>query len=109
MISFGYGVNHDPRHFPDHHLFRPERFLDSSGRYVRDDRVVFFGVGKRKCPGELLARAELFLFMSSLVQRFRLRSTAPPSRLDLMAVVPGTVFYPKQFEFVAEDRGIQFA
>ncbi len=67
----GYAVNHDADHFSDPDLFRPERFLDSEGRYRKDDRVLFFGVGKRRCVGELLAKAELFLFTTSLVQKFR--------------------------------------
>jgi len=44
----------------DAHLFKPERFLDANEHFVRDTGLnMIFSVGKRKCPGELLARAEV--------------------------------------------------
>ena len=51
-------------------MFRPDRFLDDAGQVKRDARLIPFSVGKRACPGEHLARAELFLFMASLLQTF---------------------------------------
>ncbi len=109
MIPFGYGINHDLTHFSSPSVFRPSRHLNAEGRFVRDDHLLFFGVGKRKCPGELLARAELFLFVASLVQNLRLRPASEKQPLDLSSAVPGTVFYPKDFEFVVQDRGIRLA
>ncbi|XP_037088486.1 methyl farnesoate epoxidase-like [Pollicipes pollicipes] len=50
--------------------FRPERFLDESGAARRDPRLMPFGVGRRSCLGEQLARAELFLLFVCLMQRF---------------------------------------
>ena len=38
---------------------------------MRSEQVVPFGIGKRACMGEPLARNELFLFFASLVQRLR--------------------------------------
>ncbi len=71
-MYFGYAINHDGRKFSDPDVFRPERFLDEDGRYAkRDDAVLSFGVGKRRCPGEVLAQAELFLFLAAVVQNFR--------------------------------------
>jgi cytochrome P450 len=40
--------------------FKPQRFLDKENVFKRDGNVSFwFGLGKRRCPGELLARAEV--------------------------------------------------
>ena len=54
----------------DPEKFRPDRFLDGnhviSNEMVR--HVVPFGLGRRRCPGEQLAKMELFLFFASLMQ-----------------------------------------
>jgi cytochrome P450 len=42
----------DPKHFSDPHAFNPDRFLDSEGHFVTNDKVTPFGVGKRICLGQ---------------------------------------------------------
>lgn len=49
--------------------FRPERFL-KDGKISIPDRHYPFGVGKHRCMGELMARANLFLFTTTLLQQF---------------------------------------
>ena len=49
-------MHHTEALFPDHAAFRPERFLSATGRFVLDERVIYFGTGKRRCAGEILAR-----------------------------------------------------
>ena len=61
----------DPAHFPDPEVFNPNRFLDVDGKFVRNERMVSFGIGQRICMGESLARQELFMFFGSLVQRLK--------------------------------------
>ena len=60
-------------HWVDGKIFRPERFLDNKGDLVTDERFIPFSVGKRQCLGETLAKTELFLFFTALVQQFRFR------------------------------------
>ncbi len=75
VLSLVFAINRDPSVFDCPEEFRPDRNLhrDDDGRlvYRRDDRLYLFGVGKRRCPGEQLARAELFLFIARIVQKFR--------------------------------------
>ena len=63
-------VHHDPDTWTDPDVFRPERFLNSRGEFVKSERVIPFSIGARRCPGETLAKAEIFLFLTNLVQNF---------------------------------------
>lgn len=65
--------------------FQPERFLSSDGTEVNKlegEKVLAFGLGKRRCIGEVIARNEVFLFLAILIQRLQFR-TKPGELLDL--------------------------
>uniref|UniRef100_A0A452SR48 Cytochrome P450 1A n=1 Tax=Ursus americanus TaxID=9643 RepID=A0A452SR48_URSAM len=51
--------------------FRPERFLTLDGTINKtlSEKVILFGMGKRKCIGETIARLEVFLFLAILLQQ----------------------------------------
>ncbi|KAK3791958.1 hypothetical protein RRG08_052668 [Elysia crispata] len=83
--------------------FRPGRFLDAQGVFNQSDRFTAFGIGRRACPGESLAKTELFLFITSLIQRFELLPAAPGD-LPSLAPVEGIVFSPQPFQIRFVDR-----
>ncbi|XP_046550719.1 cytochrome P450 1A1-like [Haliotis rubra] len=66
-----YSMSHDPEVWGDPHVFRPERFLDSSGEINKSllEEFLPFSTGRRKCLGESLARNELFLFFTGVLQK----------------------------------------
>merc|ERR1712013_753834 len=63
----------DPKYFENPLSFKPSRFLDSDGRFIKNERVVPFSVGKRYCMGELLARNEIFIFLVTMIQRMKFK------------------------------------
>uniref|UniRef100_A0A8C2JRB5 Cytochrome P450 2M1-like n=1 Tax=Cyprinus carpio TaxID=7962 RepID=A0A8C2JRB5_CYPCA len=72
----------DPKLWKNPNCFDPENFLDADGRFQKNDAFVVFGMGKRACLGEALARIELFIFFTSLLQHFTFKATVPAEELD---------------------------
>ncbi len=75
IITNLWALHHDRDFWGDPEMFRPERFLDSSGDIVPADHpnrrhLMPFGAGTRVCIGETLAQARLFVWIATLVQRF---------------------------------------
>ena len=87
-------------------------FLPSGQRHRRQlDGFVPFSIGKRACPGESVARMELFLFVATLLQRFtfRLPDGVPAySGGDSAQLYPGEnstmIRFPPPYRVVAESR-----
>ncbi|KAG8445791.1 hypothetical protein GDO86_010541 [Hymenochirus boettgeri] len=77
-------VLNDKDHFERPDEFYPQHFLDSEGNFVKNEAFLPFSAGKRSCIGENLAKMEMFLFFTRLLQIFTMQ--APPgAELDLTA------------------------
>ncbi|KAI6237534.1 (pine wood nematode) hypothetical protein [Aphelenchoides besseyi] len=61
----------DPKIYPNPHEFNPERFIDENGQLKRADELLPFSLGKRSCPGESLAKMEIFLFIANLFNQYK--------------------------------------
>ncbi|XP_041432877.1 cytochrome P450 2K1 [Xenopus laevis] len=76
-------VLYDKYHWKTPHEFNPQHFLDENGKFVQKDAFMPFSTGRRACVGESLAKMELFLFFTGLLQNFTFSPPAGVSGADL--------------------------
>ncbi|XP_049631419.1 cytochrome P450 2J2-like [Suncus etruscus] len=72
-------LHNDPAEWATPGTFNPEHFLEN-GQFKKREDFLPFSIGKRACLGEQLARTELFIFFTALMQKFTFR---PPDNEKL--------------------------
>ncbi len=65
-------VMHNPKYFPNPRVFDPTRHITKEGKFQSNPMVIPFGVGRRRCLGEPLAKMSLYLFLTAIVSNFNL-------------------------------------
>lgn len=74
LVAFNiWGINMDEKLWKDPDTFDPHRFLSADeSKFEAKPYLVTFSGGKRVCPGESMAKIELFYFTALLLQNFKL-------------------------------------
>ncbi|KAM5152294.1 cytochrome P450 2K1-like [Mantella aurantiaca] len=83
VIPFLTSVLYDKTQWKTPYKFNPNHFLDAKGKFVKQDAFMPFSAGRRACVGESLARMELFLFFTGLLQAFTFYPPPGVSREDI--------------------------
>ncbi|XP_040068815.1 cytochrome P450 2F3 [Ixodes scapularis] len=73
VIANLWAVHMDPKLWTKPDEFDPTRFMDEEGWGIlaKPEYLIPFSIGKRMCPGETLATVEIFVYLTSLLQKFR--------------------------------------
>uniref|UniRef100_A0A8C5MNI2 Cytochrome P450 n=1 Tax=Leptobrachium leishanense TaxID=445787 RepID=A0A8C5MNI2_9ANUR len=103
IIPLLYSVLRDSTRFAEPEKFNPNHFLDSEGRFIKNDAFMPFSAGRRVCAGENLAKMELFLFFTWLLQRFIFHLPPGVTDVSFQAEV-GLVTPPKPYTICAVSR-----
>ncbi|XP_078619568.1 cytochrome P450 2U1-like [Branchiostoma floridae x Branchiostoma japonicum] len=98
-----WSVHHDPNLWPEPDKFDPTRFMNDEGKYVKREGVIAFSIGRRVCLGEQLARMELFLIFTSLLQRFSFKLPEGASKPSEKGIHQG-IYQPVPFMLKAVAR-----
>ncbi|CAI4222414.1 unnamed protein product [Auanema sp. JU1783] len=83
--------------FKNSEKFYPERFLENE---KLEQNVIPFGIGKRACPGESLARAEIYLLLGNLILKYNFEAVDK--------VPPMVTSYRKGLFNINDDFSIKF-
>ncbi|XP_051501860.1 cytochrome P450 1B1-like [Myxocyprinus asiaticus] len=100
-----WSVNHDPQKWQDPHIFNPSRFLDKNGALDKDltNSVMIFSIGKRRCIGDQIAKAEVFLITAMLLHQMSFENE-PAQDLTLNCSY-GLTLKPLDYKISAKPRG----
>uniref|UniRef100_UPI00358E0E2C cytochrome P450 1A1-like n=1 Tax=Myxine glutinosa TaxID=7769 RepID=UPI00358E0E2C len=96
-------ANHDRNVWKEPERFMPERFIKGDGQIdrVAGNDVLLFGMGKRRCAGEHIARMEVLLFLAIILQQLHIE--ARPGKVIDLTPTAGLTMKPKhhKLSFIA--------
>nr|UJQ69847.1 cytochrome P450 18a1 [Diamesa zernyi] len=105
LVTNYYSAHRDPKYFTDADQFQPERFLDETGALTGPliDRVIPYGLGMRRCGGEIMARLQIFTFITTLIHKCYIEES-PLEPINLDHYKATVALNPKPFKVVMRSR-----
>lgn len=70
VVAMFSGMCSDPKIIKNPTVFDPQNFLDENGKFTTPEKHFPFALGKHRCIGEMLAKSNLFLLCTTLLQNF---------------------------------------
>uniref|UniRef100_A0A665U4K2 Cytochrome P450 2G1-like n=1 Tax=Echeneis naucrates TaxID=173247 RepID=A0A665U4K2_ECHNA len=104
IIPLLHSVLKEETQWADPWSFNPQHFLDQNGNFKKNPAFLPFSAGKRACVGESLARMELFIFVTSLMQHFTISSAEGLDSINLKPEFSSFANVPRRFQILATPR-----
>ncbi|XP_035667220.1 cytochrome P450 2J6-like [Branchiostoma floridae] len=104
IFPLTWSVFYDPVHYPEPEIFKPQRFLGEHGQFVKDQTFIPFSIGRRICLGENLAKMELFLFFTHLLQHFTFKLPDGAAKPSTVGIQGFATYSPVYYELCAIKR-----
>ncbi|XP_063794651.1 putative inactive cytochrome P450 2G1 [Pseudophryne corroboree] len=98
----------DSKHSRNPANFDPGHCLDKNGKFQKNEAFMQFSTGRRILEnlgedlGEGMAKMEIFIFLTFILQNFNLKSDEDPSHIDVSPLpnTNGTTPHPYEIRFV---------
>ncbi|ENN72442.1 hypothetical protein YQE_10910, partial [Dendroctonus ponderosae] len=103
VVPLLHAVHMDATLWAEPQRFDPSRFINAEGKVHKPEFFLPFGVGRRMCLGEVMARMEIFLFFSSLLHSFDVRVPAGETLPSLKGIV-GVTISPNPYKVCLKPR-----
>ncbi|KAJ0184116.1 hypothetical protein K1T71_000539 [Dendrolimus kikuchii] len=97
-----YDLHLDPELWDDPHEFKPERFINKDGGLKNPEHLYIFGLGRRRCPGDSLARSFLFIVFVGIMQKYLICCDEGALPSDEPTI--GLIMSPKPFSVLFVPR-----
>ncbi|XP_040298665.1 cytochrome P450 2A6-like isoform X2 [Bufo bufo] len=97
-------VLRDPSQFETPGKFNIHHFLDENGKFKKNNGFMPFAAGKRACVGEGLVHMQLFIFFTTILQKFTLKSVVDPKDLDVSPTESGIENIPPSHKVIFIPR-----
>ncbi|KAH9373419.1 hypothetical protein HPB48_009464 [Haemaphysalis longicornis] len=90
----------------DPETFDPSRFLkaDGTAQTTKPERLLTFSFGRRNCPGEAMAIVEMFLYLTTLLQRFRVLPDEAGRVYDIVPCGPSPELLTAKLRFLVREQ-----
>ena len=76
----------------------------NDAKFQAHPKMIPFGVGKRRCLGEVLAKMTLFKFFTALIQKYEIVSGQSEPISDTR--VPGLVMAPEKYKLIFKQQNM---
>jgi len=98
-------VHLDPQCWDNPTVFNPYRHIDDDGKLITNQGNLYpFGAGRRVCAGEPLAKVELFLFLSWILQKFTFMAEEDGHPPSLKGIFNSIIQCPVPYKIRAVKR-----
>ena len=98
-----HAAHHDKDYWADPEKLNPERWLDSNGQFQMNEAFLVYSTGPRRCVGEMMARNVIFIFVSNLIQKFRV-TPEDPNNLPTTEPSKGIALRPFPYNLILHAR-----